>query len=167
MDIVFNGVRDDVGAGVEADDGLATNVKFNAEEDALELMVDFASDDTEALALELVGQVSPVDFMAHALHVLFQPLFIEVRVVEVTTALGQVGQQGDDPRAEAALGQQVHFELFDDDQLVIAGDVQRRVVVGLAFRLDQLHAQSNRFPPCLMVDILFDGQSRQNVLVVG
>jgi hypothetical protein len=69
----------------------------------------------------------------------------------------EVAQQRYNSRTETAFGEQVHLELFNDDDLV--GDdslTQSLSVMHLGFRLDELHAQPNRASTCKVADIFLN-----------
>jgi len=60
--------------------------------------------------------------MAHTFSIFFNPLLFSL-VVVIIGAGDQVGYKSDEARRETALGDQIHFHLFNDNDLIVLSKI--------------------------------------------
>ena len=123
MDLVlFDTINKEV-SWVQPNDRSLVAADFDGEDYSPKLLVDDADELGEVAVLHHDGEAAAVDLVVHALDVLGDPglLFVSVAVFVLARTHDQVADEGDDAGGEAALREQGHLDLFDDDELVQVG----------------------------------------------
>jgi hypothetical protein len=145
--VVINVVYDEVW-GVQSDDSFVVAPDFNGKHDGSFLLVDESHNFAEVLIFHLGTQGAPIDLMVQTLFILGLPLrLVTGPIYLVTIAHGgnQIRKERNDARCEATLGQQIHLQLFHNNDLIhplrlVLAYARRVVLLGLG--LDQLHTKA-------------------------
>jgi len=173
MDVVLLYIVNQEVVRVQTDHSLPVGVlEVYGKDDSHGFLVDNACNVSEILALHLLAQLHSVDFVVHPLDVLREPSLFTV-FIEVSLRGDEVGAESDEPGAEAALCDEIHLHLLDDDDLVKTGAMalavhSGRPVVMLRLGLDELCAQPHvNLPVCHLLYVLLDRETGEYALVVS